>query len=101
LANPKMAWRPGLFVNIEVVAGEAEVPGCRVLTEAIQTVGDQEHGLHQGAGRLRCAAGHHWGVPTGNSSRWPSGLKAGTSYAASGSFVLKSELGKGSAEHSH
>ena len=30
-----------------------------------------------------------------------SGLEAGTPYAASGSFVLKSELGKGSAEHSH
>ena len=29
------------------------------------------------------------------------GLKAGTPYAASGSFVLKSELGKGSAAHEH
>ena len=26
LANPKMAWRPGLFVNVEVVSGEARVP---------------------------------------------------------------------------
>lgn len=29
------------------------------------------------------------------------GLKAGASYAAAGSFVVKSELGKASAEHSH
>ena len=29
------------------------------------------------------------------------GLAAGTQVAAAGSFVLKSELGKGSAEHSH
>jgi cobalt-zinc-cadmium efflux system membrane fusion protein len=29
------------------------------------------------------------------------GLSPGMSYAASGSFVIKSELGKGSAEHSH
>jgi cobalt-zinc-cadmium efflux system membrane fusion protein len=29
------------------------------------------------------------------------GLSAGTQVAAAGSFVLKSELGKGSAEHSH
>ncbi|MBP2084041.1 multidrug efflux pump subunit AcrA (membrane-fusion protein) [Pseudomonas putida] len=30
-----------------------------------------------------------------------SGLAAGTQVATAGSFVLKSELGKGSAEHSH
>jgi hypothetical protein len=29
------------------------------------------------------------------------GLKAGMPYASSGSFVVKSELGKGSAEHTH
>jgi cobalt-zinc-cadmium efflux system membrane fusion protein len=28
-------------------------------------------------------------------------LKAGTPYAAAGSFVLKAEIGKGSAEHAH
>ena len=30
-----------------------------------------------------------------------SGLKAGMPYASTGSFVVKSELGKGSAEHTH
>jgi cobalt-zinc-cadmium efflux system membrane fusion protein len=30
-----------------------------------------------------------------------SGLDAGTDYAATGSFAIKAELGKGSAEHSH
>ena len=29
------------------------------------------------------------------------GLAAGTRVAAAGSFILKSELGKGSAEHAH
>ena len=29
------------------------------------------------------------------------GLKAGMPYASTGSFVVKSELGKGSAEHTH
>ena len=29
------------------------------------------------------------------------GLAAGAEYVAEGGFVLKSELGKGSAEHSH
>lgn len=29
------------------------------------------------------------------------GLAAGTQVAAAGSFILKSELGKGSAEHAH
>lgn len=30
-----------------------------------------------------------------------SGLKTGTPYATAGSFVLKAEIGKGSAEHEH
>jgi cobalt-zinc-cadmium efflux system membrane fusion protein len=29
------------------------------------------------------------------------GLAAGTQVASTGSFILKSELGKGSAEHAH
>jgi len=29
LPNPQMAWRPGLFVNVEVQSGEADVPVAR------------------------------------------------------------------------
>lgn len=99
LANPKMAWRPGLFVNVEVVSGEAEVP-VSVVADAIQTIGDKSIIF------IRVADGFvaqpvRLGRSDGKLIEVLSGLKAGTPYAAAGSFVLKSELGKGSAEHSH
>ena len=99
LANPKMAWRPGLFVNVDVVSGETEVP-VSVLADAVQTVEDKpvvfvrvKDGFTAQPVKLGRADGKRVEVIDG--------LKAGTAYAASGSFVLKAELGKGSAEHSH
>lgn len=99
LANPKMAWRPGLFVNVDVVSGETEVP-VSVLADAVQTVEDTpvvfvrvKDGFTAQPVKLGRADGKRVEVVDG--------LKAGTAYAASGSFVLKAELGKGSAEHSH
>jgi len=99
LPNPKMAWRPGLFVNVDVVSGETEVP-VSVLADAVQTVEDKpvvfvrvKDGFTAQPVKLGRADGKRVEVIDG--------LKAGTAYAASGSFVLKAELGKGSAEHSH
>ena len=99
LANPKMAWRPGLFVNVDVVSGETEVP-VSVLADAVQTVEDKpvvfvrvKDGFTAQPVKLGRADGKRVEVIDG--------LAAGTAYAASGSFVLKAELGKGSAEHSH
>ncbi len=40
LQNPDMAWRPGLFVTVEVVSGEADAP-VTVHSTAIQTVEDK------------------------------------------------------------
>lgn len=99
LPNPKMAWRPGLFVNVNVVSGETEVP-VSVLADAVQTVEDKpvvfvrvKDGFTAQPVKLGRADGKRVEVIDG--------LAAGTAYAASGSFVLKAELGKGSAEHSH
>ena len=39
LANPKGLWRPGLPVNVNLVAGEVDVP-VAVSADAIQTVRD-------------------------------------------------------------
>jgi cobalt-zinc-cadmium efflux system membrane fusion protein len=99
LDNPKMAWRPGLFVNVEVVSGEAEVP-VSVVAEAIQTIGDKSVIFIKVADGF-VAQPVTLGRSDGKLIEVLSGLKAGTPYAAAGSFVLKSELGKGSAEHSH
>lgn len=99
LANPEMAWRPGLFVNIKIVSGEAEVP-VSVINDAVQTIGNKNIVF------VRVPDGFVaqpviLGRSDGKNTEVVSGMKAGTAYAASGSFVLKSELGKGGAEHSH
>lgn len=99
LANPNGAWRPGLFVNI-AVSVERSTAAVVVPESALQTWEEQtvvfvrtEQGFEarpvttgrRDAGQVEVVAG----------------LPAGTQVAAVGSFVLKSELGKGSAEHSH
>lgn len=99
LDNPKMAWRPGLFVNVEVVSGEADVP-VSVLAEAVQTIADKPVVFVRTADGFRVLP-VTLGRTDGKRVEVIGGLKAGTPYAASGSFVLKSELGKDSAEHAH
>jgi len=99
LANPDGAWRPGLFVSIAVsterVNAAVVVPQSALQSWEEQTVvfartaeGFEARPVQTGrrdAGQVEITAG----------------LDAGTQVAAAGSFVLKSELGKGSAEHSH
>ncbi|AMP05605.1 efflux RND transporter periplasmic adaptor subunit [Collimonas pratensis] len=99
LANPDMAWRPGLFVNVDVVASDVEV-AVAVPPQAIQTLEDKQVVF------VRIADGFMvQPVSTGRADSKQveivKGLKAGARYAAEGSFVLKSELGKSSAEHAH
>lgn len=99
LANPDMAWRPGLFVSVEVVAGEADAP-VTVLTAAIQTVEDKPVVFVQVKDGYQ-ATPVVLGRSDGTLTQIKQGLAAGTPYAAQGSFVLKSELGKDSAGHEH
>jgi cobalt-zinc-cadmium efflux system membrane fusion protein len=99
LANPDRAWRPGLFVNVEVQAGQTDV-AVTVVADALQTVEDKPTLFVKTSGGFRV---RH--VVTGRSDgrlvEVLQGLKAGERYASAGSFVLKAELGKDSAEHEH
>lgn len=99
LTNPQRIWRPGLFVNVELVSSEAQVP-VTVAADAVQTVEEKPTVF------LKVPGGflpQH--VQTGRSDgqriEIVSGLKPGTAYAASGSFVVKSQQGKSSATHTH
>ena len=99
LQNPDMAWRPGLFVSVEVVAGERDAP-VTVQSTAIQSVEDQPSvfvQLKQGYQATAVTVGRSDGQLT----EITKGLAVGTPYAAQGSFTLKSELGKASAGHEH
>ena len=98
LDNPKLAWRPGMFVNVSVESGRVQVP-VAVRADAVQTVDDKPSVFVP--------------VPTGFEVRpvktgrtdgtWTEileGLPPGTRYAAANSYVLKAEAGK-SADHGH
>lgn len=99
LANPQSAWRPGLFVNVELVADEAKVP-VAVAAEAIQTLGDQSVIFLRVSGGF-IAQPVVLGRNDGKQVEVLQGLAAGAAYAAGGSFVVKSEIGKATAEHTH
>ncbi|WP_409301062.1 efflux RND transporter periplasmic adaptor subunit [Pseudomonas sp. KCJK8993] len=99
LANPSETWRPGLFVAVEVATTAVEVP-VSVPQEAIQTVEDRPSVF------VRVAEGFQatpvvLGASQDGFVEVREGLAAGVQVATRGSFTLKSELGKGSAEHSH
>lgn len=96
LANPKTAWRPGMFVNVdvEVASDQHAVPvPVAVAASAIQTVDDKPTVF------ARVPAGFVAHVVTlgRKDARYVevvSGLEAGVEYAAANSFVIKAELGK-------
>ena len=99
LNNPDHAWRPGMFVNVAVFAQEAPV-AIAISADAVQTIEDKNVVF------VRTAEGFKkqevsLGRNDGKQVEITKGLKAGDIYAAKGSFVIKSELGKGSAEHTH
>lgn len=99
LANPEQRWRPGMFIRADLVVSSEEV-AVVVPNSAIQTIENQtvvfveEHDEFKKRPVLI-------GRTTGNQSEVLKGLDAGERYAASGTFVLKAELGKAEAEHAH
>ncbi|WP_268866822.1 efflux RND transporter periplasmic adaptor subunit [Methylobacillus arboreus] len=99
LSNPDRAWRPGLFVNVAIVAGEAEVP-LAVSAEAVQTLEGRKVVFVRHADGFKAVL-VETGRADGKVVEVVSGLEADADYVTQGSFVLKSELGKVAAEHDH
>jgi len=99
LPNPDGAWRPGLFVTVELVSGEASA-AVTVAADAIHTVDGKSVVF------LRVPGGFvpqpvDVGRSDGQRTEIVGGLAAGAEHAAAGSFVVKAEQGKGSATHAH
>lgn len=99
LANPQGTWRPGLFVSIEIVSSEAPVP-VSVSAEALHSINDKPVVFVKLADGF-IAQEVTTGRSDGKSVEIVKGMQAGSEYASAGSFVIKSELGKASAEHTH
>jgi len=99
LTNPDGAWRPGLFVSVAVTTRTAPA-AVTVPFEAVQTVEERPSVF------VRSADGFDTrpvtlGRRDGDHVEILDGLAVGDQVATRGSFTLKSELGKASAEHSH
>jgi cobalt-zinc-cadmium efflux system membrane fusion protein len=99
LPNPQLAWRPGLFVNVELTGNEVEIP-VAVSADAIQSVKDQPTVFVRVPGGFT-AMPVITGRTDGKHVEIVKGLKPGAAYAAAGSFVVKAELGKDTATHQH
>jgi cobalt-zinc-cadmium efflux system membrane fusion protein len=99
LPNPERSWRPGLFVTVDLVQGETEVP-VAVSAEAIQTYRERKVVFGR-FGEFFEVRPVELGRSEGKLVEVVSGLAPGTPYAATGSFVLKADLGKAGASHEH
>ena len=96
LPNPKLQWRPGLFVTIDVTTEEATAP-ITVATDAIQEV-DGKPTVFVKTEKGFTAQPVVAGRADGSRTAITGGLPSGVQYAAKNSFVLKAELGKSSAK---
>ena len=100
LANPQGVWRPGLFVDVEVLASESPVP-IAVDAKAIQRPdGKESVGFVPAEGGYKAQL-VQVGASDGKTTQVLAGLQAGQAYVREGSFLLRAELGKASAEHAH
>ena len=99
LANPQGAWRPGLFVNVEVSSANLQVP-VAVESEAIQTLGNRQVVFVREEKRF-LPRSVKLGISDGKYIEVLEGLPPGTRYAAQGSYIIKSELTKMTSEEGY
>ncbi len=99
LDNKGDRWRPGMFVNAELVTEEIQVP-VAVATQAIQTLRDWSVVFGR-YGKYFEARPLELGRSDGRMVEVLSGLSAGEQYASGNSFAIKAELGKSGATHDH
>ena len=99
LDNSERRWSPGLNVTAEVTLAETTVP-LAISSSAVQNLEGRdvvfvqhEDGFEPRPVKL--------GRSDGDTTEVLEGLAAGDRYVAGNSFILKAELGKGSAEHGH
>lgn len=97
--NPEGKWRSGMGINANVVLSELQVP-IVVRTEAIQRFEDNDVVFIKQGDQYSARI-----VEVGRSdpsfTEIKSGLELYEMYVAKNSFVVKADIGKASAEHSH
>jgi cobalt-zinc-cadmium efflux system membrane fusion protein len=99
LQNPDRSWRPGLFVTVDLVQDETEVP-VAVPVGAVQSFRDWKV-VFARYGEFFEVRPVELGRSDGKWIEVVKGLPGSTRYAAANSFVLKADLGKAGASHDH
>ena len=99
LANEQRRWVPGLYVAADITLAESQVP-VAVRSEALQTWEGATVVFVRGDEGFSPQA-VHTGRTDSRFTEITEGLGQSATYAAANSFILKAELGKGAAEHSH
>ncbi|MEK7843141.1 MAG: efflux transporter periplasmic adaptor subunit, partial [Pseudomonadota bacterium] len=97
--NKEGHWRPGMFLNVELVAEEVEVP-VAVSVDAIQKLHDWSVVFGR-YGKYFEARPLELGRSDGRMVEVLKGFTAGEQYAAGNSFAIKADLGKAGATHVH
>ncbi len=99
LENPDRSWRPGLFVNAEVVDEDVDVP-VAIAEEGVQTFRDWNvvFGKFGDVYEIRPV---ELGRRAGGFAEVLSGLAPGQEYVTTNSYVLKADLDKSGATHDH
>lgn len=99
LENPEGFWRPGVFVNVNIAIEEVTKP-IVISKDAVQNSEGKDFvflvkndGIEKQIVNL--------GLSDDENVEILSGLKQGEKYVANKTFLLKADLGKGSAEHEH
>lgn len=99
LDNKEGQWSPGLYVTAQVTTSETKADVV-VLNAAIQTVGESTVVFVRSGDEFEPRT-VRLGKRDSRRTEILEGLKPGESYVTTNSFILKAELGKGSAEHDH
>jgi cobalt-zinc-cadmium efflux system membrane fusion protein len=99
LPNPDGRWRPGLFVTATIAVGDTPV-SLLIPKTALQSIDGQPSVFVQTPEGFvpRVVT---LGRANGTQVEVTAGLQAGERYAATETFVLKADLGKGAAAHEH
>lgn len=99
IANPSEEWRPGTIVRADVLLAEKKVP-LMVKTSALQNINEKTVVFIKVGDEYELRE-----VKLGSKdSEWvevTSGLKPGTQYVVSNSFLIKADIEKSGAEHEH
>jgi cobalt-zinc-cadmium efflux system membrane fusion protein len=98
--NRKGRWRPGMFVSVQLIREEKQVP-VAVKAEAIQTLDRFGPSVFVRHGNQFEARPVELGRTDSRHVEVLKGLASGEQYASAKSFILKSELGKAGISHAH